>query len=115
MKYDAIDHSIGGIVMRNCSLARNQAGPFSTFNFSLLTSDSGGAGEIRTPDKRFRKPLLYPSELQPRSSTLLYYVARPKRRSLCLDVTKHSACHPTALAASYRAAIRERPCRCAIS
>ena len=25
--------------------------------------------------------MLYPSELQPRSSTLLYYVARPKRRS----------------------------------
>ena len=26
---------------------------------------NGGAGEIRTRDKRFRKPLLYPSELQP--------------------------------------------------
>jgi hypothetical protein len=24
----------------------------------------GGPGESRTPDKRFRKPLLYPSELQ---------------------------------------------------
>jgi hypothetical protein len=32
--------------------------------------ESGGAGEVRTPDKRFRKPLLYPSELQPRSSLL---------------------------------------------
>src|SRR6266568_1111267 len=30
-----------------------------------------GAGEIRTPDKRFRKPLLYPSELQPRSSIVI--------------------------------------------
>ena len=29
-------------------------------------SDSGGAGEIRTPDTQFRKLLLYPSELQPR-------------------------------------------------
>src|SRR6267143_6348052 len=29
-------------------------------------TDAGGAGEIRTRDKRFRKPLLYPSELQPR-------------------------------------------------
>src|SRR5579864_5022573 len=28
--------------------------------------DSGGAGESRTPDLRFRKPPLYPSELQPR-------------------------------------------------
>ena len=26
---------------------------------------SGGAGEIRTRDNRFRKPMLYPSELQP--------------------------------------------------
>src|SRR5258708_23860331 len=26
----------------------------------------GGAGEVRTPDLRFRKPTLYPSELQPR-------------------------------------------------
>ena len=25
---------------------------------------NGGPGESRTPDKRFRKPLLYPSELQ---------------------------------------------------
>jgi hypothetical protein len=25
---------------------------------------TGGAGEIRTPDLRFRKPALYPSELQ---------------------------------------------------
>ena len=25
----------------------------------------GGAGEVRTPDLRFRKPTLYPSELQP--------------------------------------------------
>src|ERR1700691_3589869 len=28
--------------------------------------ENGGAGESRTPDTRFRKPLLYPSELQPR-------------------------------------------------
>ena len=26
---------------------------------------SGGAGEVRTRDNRFRKPMLYPSELQP--------------------------------------------------
>jgi hypothetical protein len=26
----------------------------------------GGAGESRTPDLRFRKPPLYPTELQPR-------------------------------------------------
>ena len=26
---------------------------------------NGGAGEARTPDNRFRKPMLYPSELQP--------------------------------------------------
>jgi hypothetical protein len=28
-------------------------------------SKSGGAGESRTPDLRFRKPPLYPTELQP--------------------------------------------------
>jgi hypothetical protein len=27
----------------------------------------GGAGESRTPDLRFRKPPLYPTELQPRA------------------------------------------------
>jgi hypothetical protein len=32
----------------------------------------GGAGEIRTPDLRFRKPTLYPSELQPPISD--YYI-----------------------------------------
>ncbi len=36
---------------------------------------SGGAGEVRTRDNRFRKPMLYPSELQPRTPTL-YYVLR---------------------------------------
>ena len=30
---------------------------------------SGGAGEIRTPDKQFRKLLLYPSELQPQCTS----------------------------------------------
>src|SRR5258708_34611732 len=32
---------------------------------------SGGAGEIRTPDKQFRKLLLYPSELQPHVSIVI--------------------------------------------
>jgi hypothetical protein len=34
---------------------------------STRNSYSGGAGRIRTADKQFRKLLLYPSELQPRS------------------------------------------------
>ena len=29
-----------------------------------MNGKSGGPGESRTPDTRFRKPLLYPSELQ---------------------------------------------------
>ena len=29
-----------------------------------VNQKAGGPGESRTPDKRFRKPLLYPSELQ---------------------------------------------------
>ncbi len=31
---------------------------------------NGGPGETRTPDTRFRKPLLYPSELQARVRSL---------------------------------------------
>ena len=31
----------------------------------LVQGLSGGAGEIRTPDTWLRKPMLYPSELQP--------------------------------------------------
>ena len=33
--------------------------------------DNGGAGEIRTRDNRFRKPMLYPSELQPHNSIVV--------------------------------------------
>ena len=33
--------------------------------------ESGGAGEIRTPDTQFRKLLLYPSELQPHGSIVI--------------------------------------------
>ncbi len=40
-------------------------------NFQFLFSESGGAGRIRTADKQFRKLLLYPSELQPRSSIVI--------------------------------------------
>ena len=34
---------------------------------------SGGAGEIRTRDNRFRKPMLYPSELQPLFKRILHF------------------------------------------
>jgi hypothetical protein len=34
--------------------------------FASGAVQNGGAGESRTPDLRFRKPPLYPSELQPR-------------------------------------------------
>jgi hypothetical protein len=40
--------------------------PNSTSAFAR--EQSGGAGESRTPDLRFRKPPLYPSELQPHCS-----------------------------------------------
>jgi hypothetical protein len=42
--------------------------PFSDGSSSdalLSYRKNGGAGEARTPDLRFRKPSLYPSELQP--------------------------------------------------
>jgi hypothetical protein len=35
----------------------------------VMKEISGGAGEARTPDLRFRKPSLYPSELQPHFPT----------------------------------------------
>src|SRR5215469_661074 len=46
----------------------NQRDPFKLkiHNFLFHNEISGGAGEARTPDLRFRKPTLYPSELQPR-------------------------------------------------
>ena len=46
---------------------------FSNFQFliSNFDSESGGAGRIRTADKQFRKLLLYPSELQPRSTIVI--------------------------------------------
>jgi hypothetical protein len=33
-------------------------------SFPKFFRKNGGPGESRTPDTRFRKPLLYPSELQ---------------------------------------------------
>ena len=37
---------------------------------------NGGAGEIRTPDTWFRKPMLYPSELQPHYEQTTTFSAR---------------------------------------
>src|SRR5229473_8337962 len=46
-----------------------------------LCLERGGAGESRTPDTRFRKPLLYPSELQPHRCFLTFYtVSRAQPR-----------------------------------
>ena len=38
-----------------------------------MTENNGRPGGIRTPEPRFRKPLLYPSELQAHTSLLLYF------------------------------------------
>ena len=38
---------------------------------AMPVSANGGAGEARTPDLRFRKPTLYPSELQPQDASTL--------------------------------------------
>jgi hypothetical protein len=35
------------------------------------TLEYGGAGGSRTPDLRFRKPPLYPTELQPHAAKLI--------------------------------------------
>src|ERR1700689_2523741 len=40
---------------------------------------SGGPGESRTPDTRFRKPLLYPSELQARRWKTIDFISNSER------------------------------------
>ncbi len=42
----------------------------ATHCLPTLPPESGGPGESRTPGARFRKPLLYPSELQARTFLL---------------------------------------------
>ena len=44
-----------------------------------MNGKSGGPGESRTPDKRFRKPLLYPSELQ---APVAYSIGFSKTRGI---------------------------------
>ena len=43
---------------------------------------TGGAGEIRTRDLRFRKPTLYPSELQPPTPDYYILTTRCLKRGL---------------------------------
>src|ERR1700756_1439266 len=56
-----------------CGQERFNAKLVSTLPAPRVHTDGGdgGAGESRTRDKRFRKPLLYPSELQPLVHRLL--------------------------------------------
>jgi hypothetical protein len=60
---------------RNCLriLIQNFAKPLpeTIRNHAKTVYGHGGAGESRTPDLRFRKPPLYPSELQPRNRYLV--------------------------------------------
>src|ERR1700690_4224685 len=59
--------------VQTSSSAGNSAllGPTSGSNSNTNANrENGGPGESRTPDKRFRKPLLYPSELQARRGSL---------------------------------------------
>src|SRR5258707_5964339 len=80
---------------------------------------NGGAGEARTPDLRFRKPTLYPSELQPQlaSSLSLPYtipawriaISRVFRRIKPAPLfADSSSFHPTPLC-YYRLAARPHP------
>jgi hypothetical protein len=56
--------------MHRSYLVREVIGSQRTANNQSIEM-SGGAGEIRTPDKQFRKLLLYPSELQPHISIVI--------------------------------------------
>src|SRR5580692_3810366 len=51
------------------TLFRVRAFAIKTIKHIVMKEITGGAGEIRTPDLWFRKPALYPSELQPRFSS----------------------------------------------
>jgi hypothetical protein len=45
-------------------IPRNKTRGGSLWTWRKVVEKNGRPGEIRTPDPRFRKPLLYPSELQ---------------------------------------------------
>ena len=64
-------HPNGFVKITNNSLKQN-LGPMYRQHSAMTKQVNGGAGGIRTPDLRFRKPTLYPSELQPLRS-LVYY------------------------------------------
>ena len=54
---------------------------------TLLFPEHGGPGQIRTADTRFRKPLLYPSELRgrvPSRSLFQFTMGRARRGELRL-------------------------------
>ena len=67
-----------------------------TYSFNHMDQgNSGGAGEVRTPDKRFRKPLLYPSELQPHSMPPPDFICisrNPKEKLKTSTTERHEMC-----------------------
>jgi hypothetical protein len=52
-------------IIRLFQQKRSATGEVNWPRLELGKPANGGAGEIRTPDTWFRKPMLYPSELQP--------------------------------------------------
>jgi hypothetical protein len=58
---------------------RCQDGSGSLRNGKIRLDKNGGPGESRTPDTRFRKPLLYPSELQARGANALDFISILRR------------------------------------
>ena len=63
------------MVLSNCAVDAASVYPTYRKPFDMIfdgrKQGNGGAGESRTPGTQFRKLLLYPSELQPRSSVML--------------------------------------------
>jgi hypothetical protein len=60
LEQDVQEHEFAGGFLGSVGWRQNPSEPETT-----ASAVGGGPGESRTPDLRFRKPLLYPSELQP--------------------------------------------------
>src|SRR5262249_45382597 len=57
------------------------AGARAWSEISVIAVGCGGPGRSRTADQRFRKPLLYPSELRGRNPSILHVIVRRAARS----------------------------------
>src|ERR1700692_1633068 len=84
-----------------CSWAKSLALAAPRVNADLAVSKAGasGPGQSRTADLRFRKPLLYPSELRGQCCGSQFYTATVFFLSAFCPNLEHKAAHKTPLSA----------------